>query len=244
MITIVTGVGAAGQVGEAVALALAERGDEVVIVSRNPAEVKARADELRARGLRVTGHPCDLADPVAVQALAAAVRSQHGDRVDGLVNLAGGFGASGPLADSDPATLDRMLRINLTTAYLATRAFLPALQIAGGSIVYFASEAVLEGTSTRGLSAYAAAKAGVVALMRSVADEGREHAVRANALAPGAIRTATNEASMGRDVAYVEREDVAAAVAFLCSPASAAITGQVVRLGGRRQVGNTYPESK
>lgn len=233
MITIVTGVGAAGQVGEAVALALAQRGDDVVIVSRNPAEVNARVDELRARGHGVTGHACDLADPHDVADLAAAIRRERGDRVDHLVNLAGGFGASGPLADSDPATLERMLRINLTTAYLATRAFLPALQVAGGSIVYFASEAVLEGTSTRGLSAYVTAKASVVALMRSVADEGQERGVRSNALAPGAIRTATNEASMGRDVAYVEREDVAAVVAFLCSPASAAITGQVIRLGIR-----------
>jgi NAD(P)-dependent dehydrogenase (short-subunit alcohol dehydrogenase family) len=96
--------------------------------------------------------------------------------------------------------------------------------------VYFASEAVLEGAPTRGVAAYVAAKAAVVALMRSVADEGRELGVRANALAPAAIRTGTNEASMGAEARFVEREDVANVVAFLCSPSAAAVTGQVIRL--------------
>jgi NAD(P)-dependent dehydrogenase (short-subunit alcohol dehydrogenase family) len=150
--------------------------------------------------------------------------------MDALVNLAGGFGPSGPLSQSDPAMFDRQLRINLETAYLTTRAFLPFVKAARGSIVFFASEAVLDGSRTSGIAGYVVAKSAVVALMRSVADEGREAGVRANALAPSSIRTATNEASMGADARYVEREDVAAAVAFLCSPAASAITGQVLRL--------------
>ena len=230
MLSLITGVGSKGQVGEAVAAALARRGDRVLFVSRVEAEVRARADELRAQGLDAHGYGCDLADARAVDALTRRVKSDHGDRLDALVNLAGGFGMTGPLAQSDPASFDRQLQINLETAYLATRAFLPAVRSASGSIVFFASEAVLEGARTSGTAAYVAAKSAVVALMRSVAEEGREHGVRANALAPAAIRTATNESSMGKDVRYVEREDVAAVVAFLCSPASAAITGQVIRL--------------
>jgi NAD(P)-dependent dehydrogenase (short-subunit alcohol dehydrogenase family) len=148
----------------------------------------------------------------------------------GSPNLAGGFGMSGPIAESDPAAFDRQFQINLTTAYLSTRAFLPLVRAAQGAVVFFASEAALEGARTSGMSAYVAAKSGVVALMRSVADEGREYGVRANALAPSSIRTATNEASMGADARYIEREDVASVVAFLSSPAAAAITGQVIRL--------------
>ena len=141
-----------------------------------------------------------------------------------------GNGLSGPLAQSDAAAFDKQLQINLETAYLTTRAFLPFVRNAKGSIVFFGSEAVLEGARTSGVAAYVAAKSAVVALMRSVADEGREYGVRANALAPAAIRTATNESSMGGDARFVEREDVAATVAFLCSPAAAAITGQIIRL--------------
>ena len=230
MLSLITGVGGKGQVGEAVAAVLAHRGDTVLLVSRTEEEVRARATELTSQGGSAHAYACDLADARAVDALAARVRAEHGDRVDALVNLAGGFGLSGQIAQSDPAVLQRQLQINLITAYLTTRAFFPLVRAARGSIVFFASEAVIEGARTSGISAYAAAKAAVVALMRSVADEGRDVGVRANALAPAAIRTATNEASMGKETKYVEREDVASAVAFLCSSAARAITGQVIRL--------------
>jgi len=230
VLSLITGVGSKGQVGESVAAALAGPGDTVLLVSRVEAEVRARAADLVAEGRRAHGYACDLADARAVDQLAVRIRSEHGDRLDALVNLAGGFGVSGPLADSDPAVFDRQLKINLTTAYLSTRAFLPLLRPARGAVLFFASEAVLEGARTGGTAAYAAAKAAVVALMRSVADEGRDYGVRSNALAPAAIRTAANQESMGADARYVEREEVASAVAFLCSPASIAITGQVIRL--------------
>jgi NAD(P)-dependent dehydrogenase (short-subunit alcohol dehydrogenase family) len=122
------------------------------------------------------------------------------------------------------------MSINFTTAYLTTRAFMPMLVEARGAVVYFASEAVLEGARTSGVAGYVAAKSAVVALMRSVADEGRESGVRANALAPAAIRTATNEASMPAKTKFVEKEEVARAVQFLCSAEASAITGQVIRL--------------
>lgn len=230
MLSLITGVGKAGQVGEAVAAALARRGDTVLLVSRSEDEAMARAADVKAAGGAAAGYGCDLADAGDVERLAKRVRDDHGDRLDSLVNLAGGFGSSGPIAKSDAAAIERLMSINARTAYLTTRAFFPCLRAASGSVVFVASEVVLEGARSTGVSAYAMAKTAVVALMRSVADEGREFGVRANALAPGAIRTATNESSMGKDIHYVEREDVASAVAFLCSPAARAITGQVVRL--------------
>jgi NAD(P)-dependent dehydrogenase (short-subunit alcohol dehydrogenase family) len=171
-----------------------------------------------------------LAEPRAIADLGRSVRAAHGAKLDFLVNLAGGFGSSGPISASDPAVTDRMFRVNFATAYLTTREFLPAIRDAGGAVVYFASEKVLDAANTSGVSAYAAAKSAVVALMRSVADEGRQAGFRANALAPGSIRTATNEAAMGKEVSYVERDDVAAAVLFLCSKEARAISGQVIRL--------------
>lgn len=230
MLSLITGVGRKGQVGETVAATLARRGDMVLLVSRDEDDVRARADDLVSSGFPAQSYACDLSDARAVALLADRVRSDHGERLDCLVNLAGGYASSGPVADSDEEVFRQMLRINLTTAYLATRAFLPSVRAARGSIVYFASEAVLEGARSRGNAGYVAAKAGVVALMRSVADEGRDQAVRANAIAPASIRTAANEASMGPDTKYVEREDVAATVAFLTSPAARAVSGQVLRV--------------
>lgn len=230
MISLITGVGSRGQVGEAVAGHLARRGDHVVVVTRDASEARARARDLTDAGLRASSYGCDLSDVAQVDQLARSVRADVGDRIDNLVNLAGGFALSGALAESDPAILAKMFQINVATAYITTRAFFPFVRAARGSIVFFASENVIEGTRTKASSAYTAAKSAIVGLMRSVADEGREHGVRANALAPATIRTATNESDMGKDARYVEREDVAAAVAFLCSDAARSVTGQIIRL--------------
>ena len=80
------------------------------------------------------------------------------------------------------------------------------------------------------MSAYAIAKTGVAALMRSIAEEERRNGVRANAIAPTSIRTAANVRDMGNNVRYVEREQVAAAVTFLCSDAASAISGELLAL--------------
>src|SRR5205814_9558111 len=111
------------------------------------------------------------------------------------------------LSESDIDGWHRMITINLTTAYLVTRAFLPLVRAGRGSIVYFASEAALPGAKVANVGAYAAAKSGVVTLMRAVAQGERDKGVRANALAPASIRTAANLQAMGDDVRYVEREE-------------------------------------
>ncbi len=229
-VVVVTGVGRAGQAGETVARAFAELGARVVAVARKDREVAERVQALRDAGFRADGFPCDLTDEAQVRVLAEDVRALHGERVDALINLAGGFAMSGPVADSDCEEWERQFAINLTTAYLTTRAFLPLLRPARGAIVYFASAAALPGAKTARMAAYAAAKSGVIALMRAVADEERPNGVRANALAPTAIRTAANLESMGDTVRYVEREAVAEAVCFLCSESAGAITGQTIGL--------------
>jgi NAD(P)-dependent dehydrogenase (short-subunit alcohol dehydrogenase family) len=152
--------------------------------------------------------------------------------IDALVNIAGGFSMSGKVADSDPDAWARQLAIGLTTSYLATRAFLPLVRNRRGAILYFASAAALPGARVAEMSAYAVSKTGVIALMRAVAQEERESGVRANALAPTSIRTATNVEAMGESARYVEREQIAEAVEFLCfSEAARSFTGQVVQLG-------------
>ena len=227
---VLTGVGREGQVGEAVARAFADRGARVYLVDRTENEARARSDALNAAGLRSAALSADLSDPAAVEALATRVREATGGRVHALVHLAGGFAASGPVADSDPAAWTRQLTINFTTAYLTARAFLPLVRATKGAMVFFGSEAALPGARVAGIAAYAAAKGAVLTLVQAIAQEERDNGVRANALAPAAIRTAANIAEMGADAAFVTREAVADVAVWLCSDAARAVTGQVVRV--------------
>lgn len=215
--------------GEIVARAFADAGARLALIDRD-AEVDARAAELTGAGGTASAYLCDLTNPDEVGATADRIGADNGGSVAALVNLAGGFAMSGPVADSDPAVMHRQIAINLTTAYLATRAFLPLLRAGKGAIVYFASASVLPDGSSKNMSGYAIAKAGVLALMRSVAAEEAGSGVRANALAPTQIRTAQNESAMGPDAAYVEREAIAEAVLFLCSPTSRHVNGQTIKL--------------
>jgi len=226
---LITGVGRAGQVGQSVAFELAARGFPLLLVSRREEELRARLEELRAAGHRAEGFAADLADTTSADSLAASMRDLSGGRLGAAVMLAGGFAMSGPVAAIDVEGWRRLLDINLTTAMLATRAALPLLR-PEGALVYVASAAALPGAPSAEMSAYTAAKAGVLALMRTVAEEERRHGVRANAIAPSSIRTADNMAAMGENAAYVERETVARVIAWLCGPESAGVTGQVVGL--------------
>ncbi len=223
---VLTGVGRPGQVGEAVARRFATTGSVLHVIDRDPG-VADRARELAVDGATVHAHVADLTDGAAIRAVAAAV----GGPVRALIHMAGGFAMSGPVIDADITVMHRQLAISLDTAFVATQAFLPALRAGRGAIVYFGAAAVLEGGSTKHMSGYAASKAALLAFMRAVAQEEREFGVRANAIAPTAIRTAANESSMGSAFAYVEREEVAATVAWLTSDAAHAVTGQVVKLG-------------
>ena len=225
---VITGVGREGQMGEAVALAFAEAGARVFLVDRQESEARARADALLAAGLRAAGLGVDLSDEAAVAALAERVRDATGGRVHALVHLAGGFTMSGPISGSDPSLWSRQFTINATTAYLTARAFLPLLRATKGSVVFFTSAAVLPGGRVAEMSAYAAAKGALVELMRAIAQEEASRGVRANAVAPLAIRTAANVAAMGPDAAYVSREDVAKVVLWLCSEEARVVSGQVI----------------
>ncbi len=229
-VVLITGVGREGQVGEALARAFAATGARLALVDRTTANAERHAAALRAEGHEAHGFGCDLADAEQVDALIAQVRAIVGD-VDALVCAAGGFAATGPLDATDVGDWERQLVINLKTALLATRAALPMLRRTRGSIVYFGSVAALPGSTGGGMSAYAAAKSGVLALMRAVAEDERAHGVRANAVAPTSIRTAANVAAMGDRADYVSREEVAASVLWLCSDAARAVSGQVLRLG-------------
>jgi NAD(P)-dependent dehydrogenase (short-subunit alcohol dehydrogenase family) len=225
---LLTGVGADGQVGQVVARSFAEQGASLILVDRTADHVEARVNELTRDGLLAAGYPCDLTDGAAVTSLVGQIRQQHGDSIHALVHMAGGFAMSGPVAESTDDVWNRQIAINLTTAFNTARAVLPMLRAGRGAIVFFASEAVLPGSTGARASAYAVAKSGVLALMRAIAAEERPNGVRANAVAPSSIRTATNVREMGDKAKYVEREQVADVVLFLCSGRASAVSGLVV----------------
>ena len=145
-----------------------------------------------------------------------------------LVHVAGGFAMSGTVGESSLDVWHNQFAINATTAYLVSRAFLPLLRAGKGAAIFFASAAVMPGGTSAGMSAYAASKNAVVGLMHAIAQEERANGVRANAVAPSSIRTASNVAAMGAQVRYVSREDVASVVLWLCSEEARVITGQVI----------------
>ena len=229
-LVVITGAGREGQVGEAVAAAFASQGAQLALVDRDATVADARARALTGRSARVEPIAADLSDPGGARTLADHIDRVFGPRVDALIHLAGGFAAAGPVAGDDRQLWDRMLAINLFTAVNTTRALLPFVRATRGAIVFTASESVLPETSIAGTAAYVAAKSGVVALMRAVAQEEREHGIRANAIAPAAIRTASNVAGMSDRTAYVERQAVADAILWLSSSAGRSINGQVIRL--------------
>jgi len=227
---VVTGVGRAGQVGEVVARVFAQRGAAVAIIDRDGVGAESLASAMRAERLAVDAYGCDLTDAVATAGVFARISSSSGGRIDALANVAGGFAPSGAVADSDPAVFRGQLAINLESAYGATRACIPLMRASGGAIVFMSAASVLPRGKVAGMAGYAASKAGVLALMRAVAQEERTNGIRANALAPTAIRTGTNLDAMGSGFAYVERESVAEVIAFLCSREAGNITGQVIEL--------------
>jgi len=225
-VAIVTGVGRVGQIGHAVADALARAGAKLVISDVAAVNVAARAKEFAAKGYEVRPAAGDLSEPDVANWLVEEATRSFG-RLDVLVNVAGGF-AMGPIADAGPDVLEQQLAINTKTMYVVSRAALKAMVAQrSGAIVSFASVSALQPRAEQ--AAYSAAKAGVVAITRALALEVRDAGVRVNAVAPGTVRTHDNRASIsGAGVHWVEISELVNAVMFLASDLSAGVTGHVL----------------
>jgi NAD(P)-dependent dehydrogenase (short-subunit alcohol dehydrogenase family) len=228
-VVVVTGVSRPGQLGDAVARSFASDGDRVILVARRVEDAEACADAMAGGADRPLAFGCDLADADAVRDLADRVVGATGG-IDVVVHAAGGFAVSGPVATSDPAVWNAQIAMNLHTAYAVARGFLPALRERHGSITFVASQAALPGARIAGVSAYAVAKGGVLALMRAIAQEERAHQVRANAVAPGTLGTAANWQALPQTTPTVSLESVVHAVRFLASADARDVSGQVIEL--------------
>ncbi|GIW27455.1 MAG: 3-hydroxyacyl-CoA dehydrogenase [Meiothermus sp.] len=242
---VVTGGGRG--IGAAIATALAGAGARLTLLGRSRAQLEAQARKLATE---VHVETCDVTDPAQVQQAFEGASRALGN-VDILVNNAG-QAESRPFGKTDLRLWRTMIEVNLTGTFLCTQAALPGMLAAGwGRIVNIASTAGLRGYPY--VSAYCAAKHGVIGLTRALALELARKNITVNAVCPGFTQTELLEASLaaivqktGRSPAearaelvrhnpqgrLVEPEEVAQAVLWLCMPGSAALTGQAIAVAG------------
>jgi 3-oxoacyl-[acyl-carrier protein] reductase len=233
--------GASRGIGRAVAIEFARRGADVALIGRdvNALEETAQACANARPGAVAELYQGDVADRAAIERIVGEVVTRFG-RIDCAVANAGQT-VDSLLLRLKSETIDQMLDVNLKSAfYLCTAVAKPMMKQRAGAIVLMTSIVGIMGNA--GQAAYAASKAGLIGLSKSLAKELGSRNIRVNAVAPGFIETAMTEkmpdaareflikqAALGR---AGKPEDVSGVVAFLCSDAAGYITGQTLVVDG------------
>ena len=236
-VAIVTG--AARGIGREIARELLGMGMTVVAADVREDLLAALPEALGNPGERLVPRKLDVTNGEAFTALADELADKYG-HLDVLVNNAG-ITRDGLILRMEDADWELLLKVNLTSAFFGTRAASKHMvRQRGGSIINMASYSGIEGN--RGQANYAASKAGLIGLTKTTAKELAGKNVRCNAVAPGFIQTemTDNLPQLAKDMAleqiplkrFGQPADIARAVAFLASEASAYITGQVLSVDG------------
>jgi len=220
--------GASRGIGRAIALRLAEAGADVALWAREVPPLQRVADEVTALGARAQVASCDVADPAAVHRAAELVRANLAP-VTIVVNNAGIVVRKPTVVLSD-AEWRRVLAVNLDGSFYVTRAFLPDLIRASGRVINISSISGREGTAL--LSAYCAAKHGVIGLTRALAEELRAAKVSVNAICPGSVDTAMLREGMPGASSDMSPDDIARTALFLAHAAPSALTGACIDVYG------------
>jgi NAD(P)-dependent dehydrogenase (short-subunit alcohol dehydrogenase family) len=229
-VAVVTG--AAGNLGRALCAALLEHGAKLAMLDIS----SERLNEARAAlpsGGETALYPVDLLAGDDVARVVAEIK-QHFGRIDILANVAGGFAMGPPLHETDDATWDRMLDLNLRSVFHCCRAVVPVmLEQGAGAVVNVSARAALGAKGHMG--PYCASKAGVIALTESLAQEHKQQGIRVNCILPGTVDTPENRAAMpDQDHAkWVPPAALADVMVFLASDAARCVTGAAVPVYGR-----------
>jgi 3-oxoacyl-[acyl-carrier protein] reductase len=229
--------GGARSLGKADADVLAAEGCKVAIVDLNAEGAEEAAKDLARKGGTARGYECDIRDTARVQDVVGRIERDLGP-VDICVNNAGWIYTMGQLKDTADDDWDLNLRINLTGTYNVTKLVFPGMrERRWGRVICMASIAGLMGGF--GQTAYSTSKMGVIGFAKSVALEGARYNVTSNVIAPGIVGPNANMSPLyDRMVKRVamqregQPEDIASAVAFLCSERARYITGAVLTVTG------------
>lgn len=239
-VALVTG-GSKG-LGRSMAEALAEAGADVAICSRNGEESEAAAKVIEVvTGCKVKGFACDVTSRNSVLELARQCEAEFG-KVDILLNNAG-VNVRKPTLELTEADWDSVIDISLKGSFFCSQAFMPGMmERKWGRIVMLGS--IMSFVAIPGRAAYASSKSALLGLTHALALEGATSGVTVNCLCPGPFETPMNKVLMNDPVAYQaflakiplgrwgQPDELGGAIVFLCSPASAYMTGTTLTIDG------------
>jgi 3-oxoacyl-[acyl-carrier protein] reductase len=219
--------GASRGIGRAVAIQLAERGLDVVLLARGGAELEETKGAIESLGRRALAFACDVSHRADVERAASQAVAAFGTP-QVLVNNAGGI-LRALVSDMTEDEWDAVVDVNLKGVFLVTRAFLPSMLHAGrGRLVAVSSISATLGTARQ--SAYAAAKWGALGFTKSLAEELRGTGLQTMAVMPGAVATSMLEGS--GFMPQMTAEDVARTVVFAALDAPDAMNGSAIEIFG------------
>jgi dehydrogenase/reductase SDR family member 4 len=237
-VAIVTG-GSKG-IGRAIALALAENGADIAIAARGREALEKTRSEIQATGRRCIALSADMADEKEWKRLVDETIAAFG-AVDILVNNAAADAGYGPIAKTESATWDRVMKMNLKAPFVLSTLCLPSMKArGGGSVIHITSNEAIR--PSFGLGAYSVSKGALVTLAQVCAKEWARDKIRVNCIAPGLVRTemAAGLVEMSEKSGRypnpmrraAEPEEIAAMALYLASNAGSYATGQTFVVDG------------